>query len=63
MLENRNEEREGTTRPILVSLASASSVQQLLYRAKELRDWDKYGRVFLGPDRSIGRSKLTGKDW
>ena len=44
--------REGTTRPILVSLASASSVQQLLYRAKELRDWDKYGRVFLGPDRS-----------
>lgn len=44
--------REGTTRPILVSLASAASVQQLLYRAKELRDWDKYGRVFLGPDRS-----------
>ena len=57
--------REGTTRPIPVSLASAASVQQLLDRAKELRDWDKYGKVFLGPDRSkeerVSRKGLVEK--
>lgn len=44
--------REGETRPILVTLASSTVAQQLLYRAKGLRDWDKYGRVFIGPDRT-----------
>ena len=44
--------RDGATRPILVCLASAASAQQLLYRAKGLKDWEKYGRVFVGPDRT-----------
>ena len=44
--------REGATRPILVSLENAASAQQLLYRASELKGWDKYGKVFMGPDRT-----------
>ena len=44
--------REGATRPIIVSLESAVSVQQLLYRARELKGWEKYGKVFMGPDCS-----------
>ena len=44
--------REGATRPILVNLATATSAQQLLYRAKGLRDWEKYGKVYIGPDRT-----------
>ena len=49
--------REGTCRPILVSLASVAVAQQLLYRAKELRHWDKYGRS------SLDRGELAGKVW
>ena len=55
--------REGATRPILVSLESAASVQQLLYRARELKGWEKYGKVFMGPDRSkderVARKELV----
>ena len=46
-----------------MSLESAVSVQQLLYRARELKGWEKYGKVFMGPDRSkderVARKELV----
>ena len=39
--------RERATRPIHVSLAKAPSAQQLLYQAKGLKGWEKYGKVFV----------------
>ena len=46
-----------------MGLESAASVQQLLYRARELKGWEKYGKVFMGPDRTkeerVAREELV----
>ena len=45
---------DSVTRPIRVSVSSASVVNQILRNASKLKDSDRYQGVFLGPDRTKG---------
>ena len=44
--------RTGKVRPVKVTLSSATSVNQILIKAKNLKESSKYGSVFICPDRS-----------
>jgi hypothetical protein len=44
--------KTGIVRPVKVALSSASTVNQILMKAKNLKESSKYGAVFICPDRS-----------
>ena len=39
-------------RPVKVTLSSATAVQQILQKSRNLRNMDKFKDVFLSPDRT-----------
>jgi len=44
---------QSNVRPVKVMLSSATAVQHILAKSRELRQSDKYKTVFLSPDRTI----------
>jgi len=45
--------REGSTRPIKCCLSSAAFVSQILRNAAKLKQSDRFGSVYLSPDRTV----------
>ena len=50
--EKIGKKKQGKNRPIKVELGSATDVDFVLGRARNLKDGDNFKHVYLGPDRT-----------